>query len=331
MWQLHEPYKGAPGPLKLGLNDLMAMRDVILADCWFLTGPTAGGKTAVGMELARGLNAEIVSLDSMALYRGMDIGTAKPTNQQRAAVAHHLIDVIEANEEYNVAGYVAAADAAVRQIASRSCVPLFVGGTPLYLKALLRGIFSGPPADWELRRRFEALAETEGNESLHARLAAVDPRTAGRLHPRDTRRVIRALEVFEKTGRSITELQKQFDRARPAQECRVFVLNWPREALVQRIDRRVEAMFAGGLVDEVRELRRRGYDPEAPALRSIGYREIAAFLEGRCSLAEAIADMARATRHFAKRQMTWFRGDPTVSWHDSTRTGVAELAAEIDV
>ena len=278
-----------------------------LADCWFLTGPTASGKTTVGLDLARRLNAEIVSLDSMALYRGMDIGTAKPTVAERAEVPHHLVDVIEPHDEYSVAQYVAAAERAVNEIAARGRIPLFVGGTPLYLKALLRGIFSGPPADWNLRNRLQELADREGDEALHRRLASVDPASAGRLNARDRRRVIRALEVFEKTGQSITELQQQFDRARPAEACRVFMLEWPREQLIQRIDIRVDAMFAAGLVDEAQRLLASPTPPGRTAGQAVGYREVFEHLRGQRELAETIDLVKLRTRQFAKRQMTWFR------------------------
>lgn len=277
------------------------------ADCWFLTGPTASGKTTLGLELARRLNAEIVSLDSMALYRGMNIGTAKPTAAEQAAVPHHLIDVIHPHEEYSVAQYVAAVEHAVSEIAARGRVPLFVGGTPLYLKALLRGIFAGPPADWDLRNRLQELADREGDESLHRRLAEVDPASARRLHARDRRRVIRALEVFEKTGESITDLQRQFERARPAEACRVFMLEWPREQLVQRIDLRVESMFAAGLVDEARQLLASPTPPGRTASQAVGYREMFEHLRGDRDLSVTIDLVKLRTRQFAKRQMTWFR------------------------
>jgi tRNA dimethylallyltransferase len=305
-------------------------RDVNLADCWYLTGPTAAGKTAVGLELARRLGAEIVSLDSMALYRGMDIGTAKPTREERAAVPHHLVDVIGPHEEFSVAQFLAAADAAVREIKGRGRVALFVGGTPLYLKALLRGIFSGPPADWELRRRLQDEAAREGEESLHKRLAAVDPRSAGRLHPRDTRRVIRALEVFEKTGRGISELQRQFHRARPAEECRVFVLDCPRGELARRIDRRVDAMFAAGLVDEVRRLLASPTPPGRTASQAVGYREVIEHLRGERDLAETIELVKLRTRQFAKRQMTWFRSLSECRFVEmSSERSAADVAREI--
>jgi tRNA dimethylallyltransferase len=278
-----------------------------LSDCWYLTGPTASGKTALALELAARLDAEIVSLDSMAIYRGMDIGTAKPLPEERRVVPHHLIDVVDPDQQYSLAQYVSAAAQAVDLITSRGRVPLFVGGTPLYLKSLLRGIFSGPPADWPLRRELLAMAEIEGTASLHARLAQVDPLSAARLHPGDTRRVIRALEVWEKTGRSITDLQQQFDRARPADECRVFVLDWPRDELQQRINQRVEAMFAGGLVEEVRGLLERYQALSHTAAQAVGYREVVEHLHGVCNLSDTKDLVKIRTRQFAKRQLTWFR------------------------
>lgn len=243
----------------------------------------------------------------MAIYRGMDIGTAKPAAAEQGGVPHHLIDIVDPHEEFSVAQYVAAAEAAVREIAARGRAPLFVGGTPLYLKALLRGIFEGPPADWSLRRDLEAIAERDGDEALHKRLAVVDPASARRLHMRDRRRVIRALEVYELSGKTITELQQQFDKARAAEDCRVFTLVWPREQLVERIDRRVDAMFAAGLVDEVRSLLGAGSAIGRTAGQAVGYREVLEHLRGDRGLSETIELVKLRTRQFAKRQMTWFR------------------------
>ncbi len=226
----------------------------LASHAWFLTGPTASGKTAVGIELARRIDAEIISLDSMALYRRMDIGTAKPTPEERRAVPHHLIDILEPSEEFSVAQYLQAAEKCAGEIASRGKRVLFVGGTALYLKAILRGLFSGPPADWKLRRELEEIARVEGPGALHRRLQQVDTAAAAKLHPNDIRRVIRALEVHQATGRPISSLQQEFERGRPVQECRVFVLDWPRDKLDERIRRRVDQMFAAGLVEEVRRL-----------------------------------------------------------------------------
>jgi tRNA dimethylallyltransferase len=272
-----------------------------------VTGPTASGKTAVGIALAERLGAEIISLDSMALYRGMDIGTAKPTRDQRQRIAHHLVDIVEPNQEYSLAQYVADAGRTVAEIAARGRVALFAGGTPLYLKALLRGIFSGPPADWPLRKTLQAEAEQAGAAALHARLAQVDPLSARRLHPRDARRVIRALEVFEKTGRSISELQQQFERARPAAACRVFALDWPVLELNRRIDARVDVMFARGLIAEVKGLLAGAHPPGRTAGQALGYREVIEHFASGSSVAETIDRVKLHTRQFAKRQRTWFR------------------------
>ncbi|NLS96063.1 MAG: tRNA (adenosine(37)-N6)-dimethylallyltransferase MiaA [Planctomycetaceae bacterium] len=275
-------------------------------DCWFLTGPTAGGKTEIGIALARRIGAEIVSLDSMALYRGMDVGTAKPTAEQRAAVPHHLIDILEPHEEFSLAHYVDAAKACTAEIRNRGREVLFVGGTPLYLKALLRGIFEGPSADPVLRNQLQA-KEREQPGSLHRRLAEVDPVAAGRLHPNDMRRLVRALEVFEKTGTPISQWQQQFDRGLPPDRCRVFLLEWPRELLYQRVNRRVEIMFAHGLVEEVAQLMKRGHPLSKTAAQAVGYKEVIEHLRGGPGLKETIELVQTHTRQFAKRQWTWFR------------------------
>lgn len=277
-------------------------------ECWYLTGPTASGKTEASLALAEQIDAEIISLDSMAVYRGMDVGTAKPTVEQRRRVAHHLIDVARPNEDYSLARYVEEAHAAIEAIRGRGRQVLFVGGTPLYLKALLRGIFSGPPADWEFRHQLESEARQHDAEFLHRRLAKVDPVAAGRLHARDWRRLIRALEVYEKTGRPISDWQQQFDEPRiEPQRSRVFWLNWPRESLYARIERRVDAMFAAGLVDEVRTLVEQYGNLSRTASQAVGYREVLKHLQQQGDLDEVIALVKTRTRQFARRQLTWFR------------------------
>jgi tRNA dimethylallyltransferase len=283
------------------------MPSPLASTAWFLTGPTAGGKTAAGIELAEFIGAEIVAMDSMSLYRGMDIGTAKPTMQERQRAVHHLIDVLEPSEEYSLAQYLEAAEAVVAEIRRRGREALFVGGTPLYLKGLLRGIFEGPPADWDLRHRLEEEARSESGDALHRRLAEVDPVSAERLHPNDTRRLIRALEVYEKTGRPISQWQQQFDVGLSASECRVFVLDWPHDELYARINARVDAMFAAGLVDEVRGLLARAEPISRTAGQALGYREVIEHLEGQRGLDETIELVKTHTRQFAKRQGTWFR------------------------
>jgi tRNA dimethylallyltransferase len=277
------------------------------AACWFLSGATATGKTQVGLELAELLGAEIISLDSMAIYRGMDIGTAKPTAQQRARVPHHLLDILDPTEEFSVSQYLAAAVATVNEIRGRGREPLYVGGTPLYLKTLLRGIFEGPPADWEFRKSVEEEAQRVGVEELHKRLAQVDPVAASRLHPHDKRRIVRALEVYRVTGQPISHLQLQFEEGRPASERRVFVLQWPRNILHRRIDARVSGMFAADLVDEVKQLLGQHEALGRTASQAVGYREVIDYLEGKMDLDETIRRVAARTRQFARRQETWFR------------------------
>jgi tRNA dimethylallyltransferase len=274
---------------------------------WFLTGPTASGKSAVGVELARRIDAEIISLDSMALYRGMDIGTAKPTLEERRSVPHHLLDVLEPHEEFSLAQYVEAAERCTAEIRSRGRQVLFVGGTPLYLKGLLRGIFEGPAADWEFRHRLTEQAQQNDGQWLHRQVAAIDPAAALRLHANDTRRLIRVLEVFEKTGQPISALQGQFEVGRPAAVCRVFVLDWSKEELHARIECRVGAMFAAGLVEEVRGLLAGRQALSRTARQAVGYREVIEHLEGRCNLAETVELVQQHTRQLAKRQGTWFR------------------------
>ncbi len=289
-------------------------------DCWFLSGATAVGKTAVGIALAQRLGAEIISLDSMAIYRGMDIGTAKPSAHDQATVPHHMVDIVDPWEEYSVHQYVAAAATTVAEIRLRGKKPLFVGGTPLYLKSLLRVFFECPPANWPLRQEIEAELAHVGQQALYDRLAQVDPVAASHIHPHDTRRLIRALEVYRATGEPISHQQLQFEEGRPAGDCRVFVLRRKREELHARIEARIEAMIETGLVDEVRGLVATGGSPVGPATaepavatlgrtarQAVGYREAIAYLAGEYDHDEMIARIKARTRRFAKRQGTWFR------------------------
>lgn len=249
-------------------------------DCWYLTGPTAAGKTQVGLELAERLGAEIISLDSMAVYQGMDIGTAKPTAADRARVPHHLLDLVPPTEDFSLSEYIDAAHAAIQEIRRRGRQVLFVGGTPLYLKALLRGVYQGPPPDWEFRMRIEEELQHVPVTALHERLQVIDPLLAARLHPHDKRRIIRGLEVFKLTGQRLSHLQTQFDEGRPAHEMKVFVLDWPREELHRRIEARVRQMFHAGLVEEVRGLVARYGQLSRTAMQAVGYREVLRYLGG---------------------------------------------------
>lgn len=272
----------------------------------YLTGPTASGKTVVGVGLARRLDAEVIALDSMTLYRGLDVGTAKPSLVERGGIPHHLLDLLDPWEAATVAAYRDWAIEAAAAIESRGRRVLFVGGTALYLKALLRGLFDGPPADLALRHELQELAERRGDRFLHERLEVLDPPAAARLHPNDRRRLIRALEVIERTGRPLSAQQTQHDQ--PAPGVWVIALTRTREDLHTRINRRVLQMFESGFVDEVRRLRDAERPPGPGPLQGVGYREVIDHLEGRVSLPETIARVQARTRQFAKRQMTWFRG-----------------------
>ncbi|MCU0962275.1 MAG: tRNA (adenosine(37)-N6)-dimethylallyltransferase MiaA [Pirellulaceae bacterium] len=288
------------------------MRDVYgpfprVLDCWYLTGPTAAGKTGVGVELARRIGAEVISLDSMAVYRGMDIGTAKPTPAQRQDVPHHLIDILEPDQDFSVANYVEAAHRTMGEIRRRGREVLFVGGTPMYLKAMLRGIYQGPPADWEFRRAVEEEARRVGIEALHDRLSLVDPLSAAKLHQHDVRRIIRALEVYKITGVPLSHEQLQFEEGTPADRCRVFVLGWSRADLHRRIDARVAGMFATGLIDEVRLLLARFGSLGRTASQAVGYREVISLLRGELTQDAAERRVRVRTHQFARRQETWFR------------------------
>jgi tRNA dimethylallyltransferase len=277
-----------------------------------LTGPTGSGKSRLGIELAEHIGAEIVSMDSMALYRRMDIGTAKPSQADRTRVPHHLIDVLEPWESASVAWWLGHAAECCRAIENRGKRTIFVGGTALYLKALLKGIFEGPPADAQLRRRLEEEAQQRGKDYLHTRLAQVDPATAARLHVNDTRRIIRALEVWELTGRPMSAWQSQWS-SEPAVDDgfpRVLWLDLPRSELYSRIDKRVDAMLAAGLVEEVRQLRELPRALSREASQALGYKELFGYLDGGCSLEAAIERIRMRSRNYAKRQVTWFRHLP---------------------
>lgn len=277
-----------------------------------LTGPTGSGKSALGVELAERIGAEIVSMDSMALYRHLDIGTAKPRPEQRARVPHHLIDVLEPCESASVAWWLQQAIECCAAIEGRGKRVLFVGGTPLYLRALMHGLFQGPPADAELRRRLSEEGDRDGKEALHSRLARVDPHTAARLHVNDLRRVIRALEVWELTGRPISAWQTQWSKE--AEEAgampQVIWLDPPRAELYARIDARVNQMLAAGLLDEVLALRQLALPISREASQALGYKEMFDFLDGITSLDAAAERIRTRSRNYAKRQITWFRHVP---------------------
>jgi tRNA dimethylallyltransferase len=278
-----------------------------------LLGATASGKSAVAMEVARRTGGEILSVDSMQVYRGMDIGTAKPSAAEREEVRHHLIDVARPDESYTVARFVELADAVIADAASRGVPLIATGGTPMFYKALFQGLFDGPGADNAVRRRLAS----ESGTALHARLMKIDPPAAARIHANDTRRLVRALEVFELTGQPISSYQTAWASQAIRHRAQWFGLTWEKELLNQRINARVKAMIAAGWLEEVRDLLAQ-FDQLSPtASEATGYAELIDHLEGRSSLDDAVERIKIATRQLARRQMKWFRRFPDVRWISS--------------
>lgn len=296
-----------------------------------ILGPTATGKTDVGLLVAEVLGGEIVSADSMQVYRGMDIGTAKPGPEQLARVPHHLIGIIAPDEPFSVADYQARADASIADIRHRGRLPVVVGGSGLYLRALVdRMSFPIAPPDPCLRQRLAEEAREVGSAALHARLAEVDPESAARIHPRDLKRIIRAFEVYAQTGLPRSQAQAVDPGREVRYNARRFGLWLPRTELYRRIEERVERMLAAGLVEEVKRLLDQGYGEHLVSMQGLGYAQIAAYLRGECDLAEAVRRLKRDTRRFAKRQLTWFRRDQRIEWVDvAERGGTGEVARYI--
>jgi tRNA dimethylallyltransferase len=281
-----------------------------------IAGPTAVGKTDASILLAQELGAEIVSADSMQIYRGMDIGTAKPTKEQRRLVYHHMIDIAEPDQPYSVGDYLRDARAAIDGIISSGGTPIVVGGTGLYIRALTRGLFLGPPGDLELRERL-LQRESEGeNGTLYSDLVKVDPEAAIKIHPSDLRRTIRALEVYYLKDRKLSEFQREHSfRDRPYRFRLLFLVR-SRSELYPRIEKRVDQMIADGLEAEVKTLKERGYGPDLPSMQGLGYKQFMAHFLGKFSRDEAVALLKRDTKRFAKRQFTWFRREPEAQWVD---------------
>lgn len=280
-----------------------------------LTGPTAVGKTKASIGLAKAIGGEIISADSMQVYRHMDIGSAKITKEEMADVPHYLIDVLEPEEEFHVVRFQQMAKAAMTDIYSRGKIPIIVGGTGFYIQALLYDIdFTENEGDSVYREKLEALAKEKGAAYLHGQLAMVDPKSAEEIHANNIKRVIRALEFYHQTGQKISEHnERERQKASPYQFC-YFALNDRRECLYERIDQRVDQMIRNGLVQEVQTLKERGCTKQMVSMQGLGYKEIFSYLEGDCSLEEAVYIIKRDTRHFAKRQLTWFKRERDVIW-----------------
>lgn len=279
-----------------------------------LTGPTACGKTDIAIKIAEHAKIEIVSADSMLVYRGMDIGTEKPSRDIRDIIPHHLIDIVEPWEEYNVGRYIKDFDSTVCKLNEQGKPFIVVGGTALYLKAIMDGLFEGPSADWEYRKYLRSVATEKGPEYLHNMLTDIDPETADKLHVNDQQRIIRALEVFKKTGCRMSSFQTQFGHKNPKYDCMIVAIDYDRNVLYGRIEERVDRMFQRGLVDEVHVLLDKPQKLSKQASQALGYKEVIDFFNGKCTLLEVIEAIKKRTRRFAKRQMTWFRSFSDVLW-----------------
>jgi tRNA dimethylallyltransferase len=281
-----------------------------------ICGPTGVGKTAVGIQLAEKLDGEIISADSMQIYRYMDIGTAKPTADEQSRIPHHMIDIVDPDENFDAVRFAEMARDKVMQLHQRGVMPLVVGGTGLYIKALLQGLFQSNPVDPKTRERLMKEAVENGSGILYDRLKRVDPDTADRLHPNDSYRIIRALETIESTGRSISEHQQEHGFSDEPFNALKIYLRIDRQKLYERIDKRVDMMIEEGLVDEVKKLLAMSYSADLKSMQSIGYRHMVEFLAEQLPWDECVRTLKRDTRRFAKRQFTWFGADRQIQWYE---------------
>lgn len=284
-----------------------------------LSGPTAVGKTALSINLAKAVNGEIISADSMQVYRGMDIGTAKITPSEMDGVKHHLIDIIEPEESWSVTDFVARGKAAIEDIYSRGHLPIITGGTGFYIQALLKDVDFSEEEENYVRKDLEKLASEKGPHFIHELLKEVDPESADSIHENNVKRVIRALEYYRVNGTKISDHNKEQMVKESPYNYLYFVLNHNRDILYERIDKRIDIMLDDGLVDEVAKLKARGLDKSYISMQGLGYKEIYDFLNGDVSLEEAIYILKRDTRHFAKRQITWFKREKDVIWYDKSQ------------
>ena len=293
----------------------------------YIVGPTAVGKTEISITLAKILDGEIISADSMQIYRGMDIATAKPSMSQLAEIPHHLINILNLDETFSAAKFKDAAEKIMSSIRSSDKVPVIAGGTGLYIKTLTEGIFEGPSADWKFRAKLNEQEKVYGTGHLYSLLTRIDPKSAARIKPNDMRRIIRAIEVHHLTGRPISELQKEWEMSRPY--ITIIGLDMERAMLNERINKRVEEMFSKGIIDETRHLIKLGIEKNRTAMQAIGYKEIIGYLNGQYNLERAQELLKRNSRRYAKRQLTWFRKDDRIKWFDAGNLKKEQLVDEI--
>ena len=286
-----------------------------------IVGPTAVGKTSLSIRLAKEFRGEVISCDSMQVYQGMDIGTAKASMEERMEVPHHLIDIVSPNTSFSVQAFQQLAREKIREVHARNRLPILVGGTGLYIEAVTYD-YQVPPVkqDVKLRQKYQTLAKEQGNQVIYEELRRIDPITANRLHPNDVKRVIRALEVYYRTGKPLSAFSQT---KKPFYASMIWIgLTMPRSLLYERINQRVDQMIQDGLVEEVRKLQEKGYDEELTSMQAIGYKEILSYLKGEISLDESIRLIKRGTRKYAKRQFSWFNRMPNIHWFDVTKNEV---------
>lgn len=288
-----------------------------------IAGPTASGKTDLAVELALKVGGEVISADSMQIYRKMNIGTAKPSLEERRGIPHHMLDIVDPDEDFSVAQFKYEADKCIREVLSRGKTPIVAGGTGLYVNSLVYNIsFSDTISDWEYREKLGNLAIEQGPQILHEMLEKVDPKSAEAIHPNNVKRVIRALEVYKTTGKPISEHKEESRKNPPPYDYHIFGLEVERDTLYARIEKRVDRMIGMGLYEEVEGLLKDGYSPELVSLQGIGYKEIIAAIKGECTLQAAIEKIKLGTRHLAKRQMTWFNKTDGLKWLNTWRMDI---------
>ncbi len=305
-----------------------AVNDSSLPKIIIICGPTGVGKTGFAIRLAQRFGGQIVGADSMQIYRRMDIGTAKPTAEEKARVCHHMVDIVDPDEPFDAAAYGLRAGEVIQGLIAGDVIPFVVGGTGLYIKALVYGLFQGRAVDQEARHRLKAQLAREGPAGLHDRLTRLDPQAAGRIHPNDAYRILRALEVIESTGRSISEHHGTHGFAQARYQALTIGLTLPREQLYARIDQRVEAMLSAGLLEEVRGLLAIGFEEGLKSMQSLGYRHMVDFIRGRLAWEEALRTLKRDHRRYAKRQITWFNAVAGIRWLAPDQ--IADAAALIE-
>jgi tRNA dimethylallyltransferase len=293
-----------------------------------IVGPTCSGKTRTGIELAKRIGGEIISVDARQIYKLIDIGTAKPTQEERSQVPHHLIDIISLDEEMSAGVFAKLARDAVREIAERSHVPIMVGGSGLYLRATIDGLFESPEINYEVRKELRERLRIEGADSLLKELSSIDPKAAEKLLPQNYKRILRALEVYYSSGVTITELRKTRPSV-PDFETLQFGILLERKNLYRKIEKRVDEMIEQGLLEEVRRILKRGFDPKLNSLQTFGYKEVIGFLQGKLKFDDMVLQIKRNTRRYAKRQMTWFNKDKRIVWISADGKTPEEVSEEI--